>query len=170
MSTNVQFIKELSATSVTNFDMTDCFDNNYSLHKIIVPKYKFAQTTNLYLRFFDSSGSIIDQSEYACADLQMYAGSTNYTEHKTTSTTSIRYIASMGTGEAYGGGIEINVFNAKDSTFTFVTWQASNYYTSQQLGYKGVGVHKNAEVIKGFRLTTINYDLDHISASVYGVL
>ena len=77
MSTNLHFIKSATGDNVASVSVEDCFSDAYDVYMITITKWQYVGTSNAGgVRFIDSSGSIISDSEYNHADLQLrnYAG------------------------------------------------------------------------------------------------
>ena len=173
MATNLQFIKSASGTDVASVSVADCFNANYDVYMISITKWKYIGTSNAGgMRFIDSGGSVISDSEYHHADLQMrnYAA---YQELRSTNGTSILcgFDSSNQNASSIQAGFTAFIYNPFDSsTFTFTNFQESSAYDSSNiLPYKGIGVHKNAEQITGVNF--FNRGTGNISATinVYGV-
>ena len=173
MSTNLHFIKSATGDNVASVSVEDCFSDAYDVYMITITKWKYVGTSNAGgVRFIDSSGSIISDSEYNHADLQLrnYAG---FQELKSEGGTSILtgQDSSNQNASYLADGFRAFVFNPQDSSrFTFISFQDSSAYDgSNILGYRGIGVHKNAEVISG--VSFFNRGTGNISATinVYGV-
>ena len=178
MAGSLEFIKSATGSDVASVSVTDCFTNTFDVYMVTITKFKYIGTSNAGgMRFIDSGGSVISDSEYDFADLQMrnYAA---YQELKpstfgSTTSTSILVGQDAGSGNALEltTGFKAIIYNPFDSSsFTFTTFQDSaNQSSSGGLGYKGIGVHKVAEQITGVNF--VNRGTGNISATVnvYGV-
>jgi hypothetical protein len=173
MSTNLQFIKSASGTDVASVSVTDCFNANYDVYMISITKWKYVGTSNSGgMRFIDSGASVISDSEYDHADLQMrnYA---SYQELRSTNGTSILcgFDSSNQNASTIQAGFTAFIYNPFDSSsYTFTNFQESSAYdSSNMLPYKGIGVHKVAEQITGVNF--LNRGTGNISATinVFGV-
>jgi len=173
MSTELQFISRTEATGVTSVSITDCFTFDYEVFVINIEDMIFSSRNAINLRFIDNSGSVISDAEYDRAQLQLRNDS-SFSETNATGETSLSSITSSSGGSDEFGGTWIQVYNPNiSSAFTFVTCQSSAYYdivTGDLLGYKYVGVHKNAETLKGFQLLHAGgVNFEPIKVNVFGV-
>ena len=171
MATKLQFIKSASGTSVSSLDVTDCFSDTYDIYYLSLTKIKRASADNfILLRFLDSGGTVIDQTEYDYASLELRAY-TSQNQSKATAQTRIQNIAYGSSNTADIGGVSLYVYNPYDSSsYTFVQNQSSSFRASNGgFGLKTIGVHKSAEQISGVRFIAEGVNLDTIEVSVFGV-
>ena len=168
---NLEFIKSASATSVALLDVTDCFSNKYDVYAVTVEVFDGGYLKGARLRFLDSGGTVIDQSEYDYATLNMLS-STAFSQSKATNTT---FINGAGVAEASpngSGGIHY-IYNPYDSSsYTFTTMQYSGRVNTGAIsgsGIKGIGVHKSAEQLSGIRIYASSGTFGEMNVSVYGV-
>tara|TARA_Y100000114_G_C11683364_1_gene289727 strand:+ start:110 stop:631 length:522 start_codon:yes stop_codon:yes gene_type:complete len=172
MATNLQFIKSASGSDVASVSVTDCFSANYDVYMVSITKFDYISSSNAGgMRFIDSGGSVISDSEYDHADLQlrMYA---SFQELRSTGGTSMLVgIDSAGGQGENTTGFTAFIYNPFDSSsFTFTNFQNTDFTSgSGGIGYKGIGVHKSAEQITGVNF--FNRGTGNISATinVYGV-
>jgi hypothetical protein len=168
MATNLQFIKEASGSGVTTLAVTDCFSAAYDVYFLTVTKADFASNAYVWTRFIDSSGSLINQTEYDYASLDMYANA-SFSELRGTGQSSIPNLALSQSGTADFGGITMYIYNPYDSSsYTFVTAQSSTF-SSYGRGSKLIGVHKSAEQLSGIELNRSAGDAFDMEIKVYGV-
>ena len=174
MSTNLQFIKSASGNDVASVSVSDCFSAAYDVYMIQITKWKYVGTSNAGgLRFIDSSGSVISDSEYYHADLQMRNYS-SFQELKSEGGTSILtgQDSSNQNASYLADGFRAFIYNPQDSArYTLATFQESSAYDGTNiLGYRGIAYHKSAEVLSGVNF--FNRGTGNISATinVYGVL
>ena len=177
MATNLQFIKSLdfnSSPTSASLILDECFNENYDTYFVNITKVDGNLAGYpLWLRFLDSTGTAITQSEYDYAGLQM-TSNTAYSELKSANTTVINYVGFSGSGgldvDQYDNGTSMYIYNPYDSSsYTFVQAEASGVNNSNILyGFKTIGVHKNAETVRGIQIGghTAFYG---IKISVYGV-
>ena len=72
MATNLEFIKSASGSSVSLLDVSDCFSADFDVYYFALTKLKRASASNfIYIRFLDSSGTVIDQAEYDYASQEI---------------------------------------------------------------------------------------------------
>ena len=168
MATNLEFIKSASGTSVSSLSVTDCFSDKYDVYYVSMTKLDKSTEEWTNIRVVNASG-VASGSNYDNARLQL-SSYTTFGEHRVTGQTSWTNIAFQSTGTAEGVGFGMYIFNPSDSSsYTFMTHQASSYYSSQgMVGTKGIGVHKVAEAITGVNILSSN-NFDNITINVYGV-
>ena len=173
MAGNLEFIKSVTGTSVGTLDVTDCFSADYDVYKIIISKLDNDTDGRTRLRLIDSVGSVISDSEYDQAILEMSSVS-SFTEVRDVSTTSFTRIGYSSNNLADSIGIVTYIFNPYDSSsYTFIKAQSTGYYDdlSSQSGQKSIGVHKQTEQITGIHLypQTVAATFDNITVKVFGV-
>jgi len=167
---NLEFIKSASGTSVSSLSVTDCFSADYDVYQAVIG---VSELTTGYgwvnLRFLDSSGTEINQTEYDYASLGLLAYST-FIEEKNTSVTYIDRILHIST-DFTGSNTFINIYNPYDSSsYTFTQSQSNgNLGPSYFVGNKAIGVHKVAEQLSGIILYPPSGNFANIDISVYGV-
>ena len=170
MATNLQFIKQTSATNVSSMNVTNCFSDRYDVYKVILTKLEGLQSgnRNIHMRFIDSSSNIISGSEYDWAALNVRSYDA-FTESKSTSDTEIQRIQIYGDTDVEFGTV-LYIYNPNDSSgYTFANWQSSGLInTPYSYGIRGIGVHKQAEQITGINFIS-NADNFNLTVSVYGV-
>ena len=176
MSTNLEFIKSASGSSVSSLSVTDCFSANYDVYMVSISKWDYVGTSSAGgMRFIDSGGSVISDSEYVFADLQMrsynsFQELTPSTFGSSTSTSLLVGIDSGGGNVEYTTGFTAFIYNPFDSSsYTFTNFQTSSSTSGSGIGYKGIGAHQVAEQITGINF--IDRVGGNISATinVYGV-
>ena len=168
MATNLQFIKSASGFGVTTLSVADCFSSNYDVYFLQVTKADFASNAYIWARFIDSGGSVISDSEYDYAALDMYSN-TGYTELKGTAQSAIPNFGLSQSGSADFGGLSMYIYSPYDSTaYTFTTIQSSSYSTDGR-GTKLTGVHKSAEQLSGIQLNRSAGDAFDMEINMYGV-
>jgi len=169
MATNLQFIKSASGTSVSSLSVTDCFSANYDVYFVQVAKSLNSAEVNLDIRFIDSGGSIIADSEYDYATLQLNSNTT-FGERRNTGQTKISRLVSYGGDEQKTGGTGYTyVYNPYDSSsYTFTQGASQSIEGVTFLGDKQIGVHKSAEQITGIALIPTSGTTTLI-INVYGV-
>tara|TARA_Y100000114_G_scaffold96388_1_gene89697 strand:+ start:741 stop:1277 length:537 start_codon:yes stop_codon:yes gene_type:complete len=177
MATNLQFIKQIdfnSSPTSSTLIVDECFNANYDNYFVNITKVDGNLAGYyLWLRFLDSSGTAITQSEYDFAGLQM-TSNTTFSEVKSTNTTLINYVGFSGSGglddDKYDNGTSMYIYNPYDSSsYTFVTSQSSGVNSSATLyGFKTIGVHKNEETVRGIQIGG-HSAFYGVKISVYGV-
>ena len=167
MATNLQFIKQTSASGVSSMNITNCFSDIYDNYYLTITRYEPSGGLNLDIRLIDSGGSVISASEYDRAFLDMLSNS-SFSESRHTSS-NIFNVTSFNTGHSNGTGASFTIFNPFDSSsFTFGMGQTSDITTVGR-GRKLIMVHKSAEQITGVNFSTSSGSFD-TTVSVYGIL
>jgi len=168
---NLEFIKSGSVTGATSLSITDCFNADYDVYKIVVRNFDIETTSNfdLEMRFLDSGGSPITASNYDNAHLVLTAYGA-FGEGRQTNTTRL---TGLGRDEqASGNGTVLYAFNPYSaSSYSFTLSQGNGFVTGSGLvGYKGIGVLKQTATMTGIQLFATNQtDNVNINCSVYGV-
>ena len=92
MATNLQFIKSVSGSDVSIFNITNCFSSSYDVYQINIVEYINDDLSDFFaMRFIDSGGNIISDTEYAYANLNMRSY-TSFSQNKSASTSEINNI------------------------------------------------------------------------------
>jgi len=177
MATNLQFIKQIdfnSSPTSSTLIVDECFNANYDTYFVNITKVDGNLSGYyLWLRFLDSSGTAITESEYAYAGIQMTSNA-SFSEVKSNGTTIINYVGFSGSGalddDKYDNGTSMYIYNPYDSSsYTFVTSQSSGVNNSNILyGFKTIGVHKNTETVRGIQIGG-HSAFYGVKISVYGV-
>ena len=167
---DLQFIKEYEVTStVSEILCTDAFIFGYDVYAVLITKADYTVQTYSYLRLLDSSNNSIGDTEYAYAQLDLSSSSSSFSNAKSNSTNAWANVDISGTDDDMAQGHIFYVFGAEDSSkFTYAMGQSAGY-TSVGYGTKWIGVHKNAEQIKGFRYFRGSGDINNAKIQVYGV-
>ena len=93
MATNLQFVKQTSATNVSSMNITDCFSSGYDVYKVFLTKLEGYQSgnRNIHMRFIDTNSSVISGSEYSWAALNLRSYS-SFSQGKSANDTEIESI------------------------------------------------------------------------------
>jgi len=166
MATNLQFIKEASATSVDSLQITDCFSADYDVYKVVIDSDN-SSNADMYTRVINNSGTVISTgSKYDFANLEMNAGS-SFSDYKNT---GVNQFEGIGFTSTTGNSTVAYFYNPHNSSsYTFATSQSSSMYTTELRGGKSMGVYKNADTITGLEIRDNSTDFSYINVSVYGV-
>ena len=172
MAGNLELIKNATSSSnVSNVDLTNVFSADYDVYKVVSQITTDVAFHEVAMRFLDSGGSVIDQSEYRHA-FQELRSSTTFGEGKSSSTDRIYRPMRTGSGAAAVGSNVLYIFNPYDSSsFTFTQMQVAAWSSStpQMGGQKGINIHEVAETITGFRYLVSSDNITYHNVSVYGV-
>ena len=167
MATNLQFIKSASATSVAFLQITDCFNADYDVYKVLLDSDN-ASNADLYTRVINNSGTVISTgSKYEFASYELNV-SGNFGVYKNTGVNQFEGIGFT----ALTGNVTVAYFYNphNSSSYTFAMSQSSSFYASNYMrGGKAIGVYKNADTITGLEFRQNSTDFSYINVSVYGV-
>jgi hypothetical protein len=170
MATNLQFIKSASGSDVSTLNITNCFSASYDVYQINIVEYINSDLSDFFvMKFIDSGGSVISDSEYDSANLNMRMY-TFFSQNRYTNNSSIQNIGYSQSNSTSSTANTINIFNPFDSSsFTFVKWQGVlNVHGFGGAGAKAIGVHKSAEQITGVSFEAGN-SINSIKVNVFGV-
>ena len=129
----------------------------------------------LHMRFLDSSGNTISDTEYAYSQYDMLSYG-NYYTMRSSSDNYMRISFAGGTSDADMGGLSMYIMNPYQSsyTFTYLTCQSSlmqRYNGHKLAGSKAIGCHKSAEQLSGFSFFLAQaHSTTGCQISVYGVI
>jgi len=171
MATNLEFIKSASGTGVTFIDVTDLFSADYDVYFWTVTKADVSGIDNMEIYVLDSTNTVITDSEYDWASLNMFAN-TSFTESKNTNRPKVDFYGKYSATASKNTGVSGYIFNPyNSSSYTFGTIQVSGWDDGQGSlrGNKSIWVHKNAEQINGIRLSAQGKTFSPIEVSIFGV-
>ena len=173
MATNLQFINQTKATSVSSLTMSNCFSSAYDVYYINV-SLDLEGAGMFEIQFLDTSDSVITGDNYDVASLDL-KDNASYNEYKAVDQipgVGLRGIgAYLNDGDGYGFiGYIYYPFDSSKFTFMHSQSASTNAFTSGFEGAKAMGVHKQAVSVLGFKIkdsggNTFNY----IDCSIYGV-
>tara|TARA_R100000329_G_scaffold4311_1_gene5921 strand:- start:6942 stop:7457 length:516 start_codon:yes stop_codon:yes gene_type:complete len=170
MATNLQFVKQTSATNVSSMNITDCFSSGYDVYKVFLTKLEGYQSgnRNIHMRFIDTNSSVISGSEYSWAALNLRSYS-SFSQGKSANDTEIERIQIYGDTDVEFGTV-LYIFNPyNSSSYTFAKWKSAGLINTPYLyGIAGIGVHKQTEQITGINFIS-NADNFNLTVSVFGV-
>ena len=150
---NLRLINETTVTSgVATVNITDVFSSDYDIYKIVSTANILNADKDIYMRYINSSGSIVSASNYDTATLTM-KGHSSYSETPSTKV-NINYggLFNLTSGNESGGAVEY-VFNPTDtSSYTFGINQSIGMYSTGTYGTKGIRVLKQTTSITGIHL------------------
>ena len=166
MSTNLQFIKSASATSVDSLQITDCFSADYDVYKVVIDSDN-SSNADMYTRVINNSGTVISTgTKYDFANLEMNSAS-GFSDYKNT---GVNQFEGIGFTSTTGNSTVAYFYNPHNSSsYTFAMSQSSSMYTTNMRGGKSIGVYKNADTITGLEIRDNSTDYAYINISVYGV-
>ena len=168
---SLRYITEGSASSVSSFSITDVFTSDFDIYKVVIDTIDFSNA-DLFMRFVNSNGSIIDASSYDDAVMlqRSYGAFGEVNNVGATSLGSIGfYDSTSGVGANKGGATTLYVFNPANSLFyTSAIWQNAGVSGSGTPVRKGVGILKIAESHTGINFNASSSILN-VRARIYGV-
>lgn len=173
MATNLQLIKSAELTTpASTFKITDCFNDNYDVFKIVVNTMS-VDTAVLYasLRLVDNTNTTISTASYDWAYLNMRM----WTSFQQISTPNTTYIGDFNTDSrntSDSQGSVWYIYNPTDtSSYTFAINQ--NVWHNTGTGgqsFKGIGVLKTTDNITGIEIFLSGAgNIDEAKLSIYGV-
>lgn len=174
MATNLELINSFEVTSSTSsFDVDNIFSDKYDVYCLSLTNFETVGTTQtaLYIRFIDSTGTVITNLTYDYALYRLDVLRT-YAETRVTNT---NFLNLYQIDQRPTGGSDIfYVYNPySSSSYTFAQWQGISVWQAGALevvGTKGIGVEKTAQSIRGIQLVEPNVrPFDKGRVSVYGV-
>jgi len=171
MATNLEFIKSQDVINGSlTLEITDCFNANYDVYKVIFSGMILSITNEHYpkFRFLDNTDTEISSANYDNAALLLLASSA-FQEYRVTGDTEFERLFIMGATTTASGNCEMTVYNPFDSSsYTFINSMSADTYTLD--GRKNIGVLKLAQSVTGFKLTNgSGYLMGSGTVSVYGV-
>ena len=151
---NLRLINETTVSSgVATVNVTDVFSSDYDIYKIVSTANILNADKDIYMRYINSSGSIVSASNYDTATLTM-KGHSSYSETPSTKV-NINYggLFNLTTGDEGGAAVEY-VFNPTNtSSYTFGINQSIGMYgTTGVYGTKGIRVLQQTTSITGIHL------------------
>jgi hypothetical protein len=171
MATRLQFIKSASGSDVSTLSITDCFSSQYQNYELHIVEYINSDLSDFFaMRFIDSGGSIISDTEYAYANLNMRMY-TSFSQNKSASTSEINNVGYSQSDSKNSTSNIMNIFNPFDnSAFTYVTWKGVIWVQGfGGGGMKAIGIHESAEQLSGVSFHAGN-SINSIKVNVYGIL
>ena len=161
MATNLQFIKSVSADSVSSLTVTDMFSAQYDVYEVFIRGNGSQNVSSLNAEFLDSGGSDIAQGAYDFAVLRLNTGS-SFDEVNGTNSNSFEFAYTGSSDKDFG--VRITVFNPfSSSTYTFATIQSTSLS-----GEKGITVAKSTTSATSMKFYA-NQNYTPTKVSVYGV-
>tara|TARA_R100000808_G_scaffold5062_2_gene15678 strand:+ start:9909 stop:10442 length:534 start_codon:yes stop_codon:yes gene_type:complete len=152
---NLRLLNETTVSSgVATVNITDVFSSDFDIYKIVSTAHIHNADKDIYMRYINSSGSIISAGNYDTASLVMRTHSTN-SDNLPSSRNNIDYggYFNLTMGNNGGGAVEY-VFNPTNtSSYTFGINQSLGMYGSTGgYGTKTIRVLKQTASITGIHL------------------
>jgi hypothetical protein len=148
---NLRLINETTFSSVSTVNVDNVFSADYDIYKIT------SDVSGQYglLRFINSAGSVMTDSTYDTARLNLKLNTT-YSETQTSNQTVGIYAFTESGGSGAGGNV-LYIFNPfSSSKYTSLIAQTIDISTSTAHRIaKTIGVHKNTNSMGGFQLNAL---------------
>ena len=172
MANNLHFLHNEQVTSSTSSTSIDnIFSATYDVYMITCNGFSTVGTDGTFLgvRFIDNSGSVITGAEYDWADLEM-TSNTGFSSDNDTGATFMRIQGGYDQQPEKTGAV-IYVYNPYEADYTFITTQSAGVTGGYNRNGKGIGIHKTAEIIRGFAIieTVTSRPYNEGKINVYGV-
>ena len=153
MSNSIRFLKEFNSLTTGTDDYTNIFGKGFNIYKILVtPTDNTTSGAFFSMRYLDSGGSVIDQSEYAYGGMELKDFASFDQSHRETAGNKLK-IGPSGSTHSLGGGTVVYIFDPDDSSkYTHMICHSVANSDSGLRGFKGHGIHRSAETITGIRL------------------
>ncbi len=168
---NLRLINETTASNVANVSVTDVFSSDFDIYKVVVKDFyqTGTSTRNMYIRFVNSSGSIVTSANYDFGTYAMNSFGT-FDELRNTNDTAIESWFYDTDLEEEGAGGVFYIFNPTNSSYTFLLGQAVNYNNGNgATTYKGIGVLKQTASMTGINFTISADTIEGFAVSIYGL-
>ncbi len=152
---NLRLINETTVSSnvASTVSITDVFSSDYDIYKIVSTAYIHNADKDIYIRYINSSDSIVSDSNYDTATLTMRTHSTNTATPSTRENIDYGGLFNLTSGDEGGAAVEY-VFNPTNtSSYTFGINQSQGMYgTTGGYGTKTIRVLKQTTSITGINL------------------
>jgi hypothetical protein len=154
---NLELINVTEVTSaVSTLEVEDIFSANFDIYKVVMNDFSVTTTTDVetFLRFINSSGSVVSSSDYDRASFYMKNTTGSFSEIKSTNDTKIHYAVGSLDPSPQGGSSVHYIFNPySSSSYTFDLNQSASFYSNPRfVAGKGIGVLKQTSSITGLQI------------------
>ena len=173
MATNLQFIKEVSGTTIATIKAEDIFSSNFDVYFIELEIEGTTTYNEIYL--LDSNNNRLnhstDDDEYDSALLVMKSNTT-FADHQQSNTyVGWRELGVYVDNSGDGYGMSMYVYNPySSSSYTFVTAQSAGMVGANLWGGKAIGTFTKAIQCNGLEFANSGGgNMNYIKASIYGV-
>ena len=152
---NLRLINETTVSSnvASTVSITDVFNSDYDIYKIVSTAHIHNADKDIYMRYINSSGSVVSASNYDVATLMM-RGADSYLERPTSrNNIDTGSYFNLTSGDEGGAAVEY-VFNPTNtSSYTFGINQSIGMYGSTgTYGTKTIRALKQTASITGIHL------------------
>ena len=171
MATNLQFIKSVSgASSSSSISITNVFSAQYDVYVITYNCVSNSSSPKgINMRLINSSDSVITNSNYDFAVLEMKAFTT-FGQIRNTNQTN--FIDVLGYNDLANEGTsgKFELYNPFQSSYTFLTQQSMGLHNGEEIAHKSIGVLTEATSCTGFNIFMSSTDFtSETKFTVYGV-
>ena len=164
---SLELIAEQTVSGVSTIDFTAIQEAKYDVHFLSVSNYHTtADSGRGVLRFYES-GVLETAGVYKLGEQQGRADGV-FSEVKSTTSTSLRYIISTGNSTNESGNAYCYIYNAGNSSkYTFMTYQSMAIQAiPQAIMAFGGGVLPQASLVDGFQISGTGISA---TAKLYGI-
>jgi hypothetical protein len=155
MASKLEFIKSITVPNnvASTVSATDIFTSDYDTYKIVSTAHIHNADKDIYIRYINSSGSIVSDSDYDVATLMMRTSDGFLDRPTSRQNIDTGSYFCLTAGNNGCGAIEY-VFNPTNtSSYTFGLNQSMGFYVgSQGYGTKTIRVLKQTTSITGIQL------------------
>jgi len=169
MSTNLQFIKSASGTSISTLSITDCFNAQYDVYEVFITKVDITGLEWVEMQYLDTSGNALTGTVYDEAVFEMLAYG-SYAFGTSTSRDEHGRLVRFNAESYQGAGCKITIFNPFVSgAYTLAKNQSSAHTSSGMFASKGIFSYKGTDVVAGLKFKLNSQTFDNLTVKVYGV-
>ena len=171
MATNLEFINQTKATSVTSLDVTGVFTAKYDAYQVHIST-DMDGAGYFEIRLLQADDSLANESKYDIASLDLKSDAT-FQEYRFVDQNG--GVGWRGIGgyldDGDGYGFTLNVFNPfADDTYTIGQAQNGSISNGNLFGTKAIAVYKSTQSIGGMRVTNSSGQThNYINVTTYGV-
>lgn len=172
MVASLRFIKDVTGSgALSQIDVTNVFSDEYNKYYFVINHGTSQGDTYMNMRFLDSTGTVISDSEYAYAGYQFrdYASFNKLSE---ASENHLRIgFAGTASSDPRSGAWTFEVTNPYNTDkFTYQISDGSVNFSLGQVGNNMVGVHKVEERITGVRVYPNTGTFTNLTIHCYGII
>jgi len=167
MSSNLRLINQTTVSSSTSsVNMENVFSSDFDNYQIIIDNATSSvNSIDVHIRFIDTSGNVIDDSNYDQAWLRMRQSGFN--QNRIVDQNHIFTGQMAGT---LGAGITGYVFTPfKGDCYTWHQFQASGFSGSEDRAFKGVAVLKEYTAISGYQIKAASDNILTATIRTFGM-
>ena len=166
---SLEHITSVSSQGVASFDLTNIFNDKFSVYRIDLWNADISNADYTYFRIINSSETDSD-SNYDMANYFMYSHTTDAPSYSENITTANYLGYQYPAGYDDGMGATMYVFNAADAaTYTAFTAQTVSFANGVGMyNSNSIFMHKVAEAVTGLSFQRTG-TWNNIKATVYGV-